>query len=543
MKEFVMSKESPIVATAQGKLRGFRFDGVDHFFGIRYAKAKRFQMPEPVAPWEGVKDAGSYGMNCPVLDEPMPTGEVMIPHRFWPSSEHCQYLNVWTDGCDPAAKKPVLFWIHGGGYSAGSSIEHVAYEGDHMSQYGDVVVVSLNHRLNILGYLDLEPFGEKYRNSCNAGNADMVAALQWIHDNIAAFGGDPDNVTLFGQSGGGMKIWTLMQTPAADGLFHKGIIQSGVIDRPPWDKPADGRQIVTALMEKLGLTEVSQLETVPYGRMAEAYNEISPALVEQGVYVGGYPTPNEFYLGDPRVVGFTEHARTIPILIGTVLGEFVFYMLGMDKYALSEEELYSMVEARYGDTAPQLIQMFKAGDKMAFDRLVTLYAPKLYRTAYGLLSSKQDAEEVVQDAFVRAFRALDNFRGDSSFETWMQRIVINLSRNKFHWNRRRGEGLMTSISETVDETGETKEIALPDERLRPDTRLENEETERNVLKGLQALPESLRETMILRHVNDMPYEKIAEQLECKVGTVKSRLARGRELLKTYLLNLDRSARP
>lgn len=102
---------------------------------------------------------------------------------------------------------------------------------------------------------------------------------------------------------------------------------------------------------------------------------------------------------------------------------------------------------------------------------------------------------------------------------------------------------MTSISETVDETGETKVIALPDERLRPDTKLENAEMEKHVLKGLQALPESLRETMILRHVNDMPYEKIAEQLECKVGTVKSRLARGRELLKTYLLNLDRSARP
>ena len=191
----------------------------------------------------------------------------------------------------------------------------------------------------------------------------------------------------------------------------------------------------------------------------------------------------------------------------------------------------------------ELIQSFKAGDKTAFDRLVTLYASKLYRTAYGLLNSKQDAEEVVQDAFVRAFRALDGFRGDSSFETWMQRIVINLSRNKFHWNRRRGEGLMTSISETVDETGEERIVALPDERERPDTKLENEELEKNVLRGLQALPESLRETMILRHVNDMPYEKIAEQLECKVGTVKSRLARGRELLKTYLLNLDRSARP
>ena len=191
----------------------------------------------------------------------------------------------------------------------------------------------------------------------------------------------------------------------------------------------------------------------------------------------------------------------------------------------------------------ELIQSFKAGDKTAFDRLVTLYASKLYRTAYGLLNSKQDAEEVVQDAFVRAFRALDGFRGDSSFETWMQRIVINLSRNKFHWNRRRGEGLMTSISETVDETGEELIVALPDERERPDTKLENEELEKNVLRGLQALPESLRETMILRHVNDMPYEKIAERLECKIGTVKSRLARGRELLKSYRVSRDHSVRP
>lgn len=358
-RQFLCSPGEPVVSTTAGKVRGFMLDGIYTFYGIPYAWAERFQMPQPVKPWQGVFDALSYGYVCPLLKQEVPANELLVPHRYWPMDEHCQNLNIWTPSLDPAAKKPVMVWLHGGGFFAGSSIEHVAYEGDHMSQYGDVVVVSLNHRLNILGYLDLEPFGEKYRNSCNAGNADMVAALQWIHDNIAAFGGDPDNVTLFGQSGGGMKIWTLMQTPAADGLFHKGIIQSGVIDRPPWDKPADGRQIVTALMEKLGLTEVSQLETVPYGRMAEAYNEISPALVEQGVYVGGYPTPNEFYLGDPRVVGFTEHARTIPILIGTVLGEFVFYMLGMDKYALSEEELYSMVEARYGDTAPQLIQMFK----------------------------------------------------------------------------------------------------------------------------------------------------------------------------------------
>lgn len=159
MKEFVMSKDSPIVSTPKGKLRGFRFDGVDHFYGIRYAKAKRFQMPEPVPAWEGVKDAGSYGMNCPVLSEPMPTGEVLIPHRFWPSSEHCQYLNLWTKSCEPSAKRPVLFWIHGGGYASGSGMEQICYDGFNLAKDDDVVVVTVNHRLNAFGYLDLSAFG------------------------------------------------------------------------------------------------------------------------------------------------------------------------------------------------------------------------------------------------------------------------------------------------------------------------------------------------------------------------------------------------
>ncbi len=195
-------------------------------------------------------------------------------------------------------------------------------------------------------------------------------------------------------------------------------------------------------------------------------------------------------------------------------------------------------KAALAEETERLVSAFKAGRRESFDRLVELYSPRLYRAAFGLLGSKQDAEEVVQDAFVRAYRALDNFRGDSSFETWMHRIAVNLARNKFHWNRRRGEGLLTSISESQDDNGDWQEINLPDNRMRPDRSLENSEMENRIMKGLSELPDSLRETMVLRHLDDMPYEEIAEKLECKVGTVKSRLARGRELLKDYLTSAE-----
>ena len=318
------TKTEPVVETKAGKLRGFQLDGVYAFHGVKYADAKRFQQPEPVQPWEGIKNALAYGYVCPMLHQDEPNNELMVPHRYWPLDENCQYLNIWTKSLDTSAKKPVLVWLHGGGFAAGSSIEHIAYEGENMSRYGDVVVVSLNHRLNILGYLDLSPFGEKYANSGNAGSADMVAALQWIHENIAGFGGDPENVTLFGQSGGGMKVWTLMQTPAADGLFHKGVVQSGCIDNILDLTKTDGTAIVTALMEALGVTEVEALETIPYAQLAEAYNKVMPAVAQTGAYVGGNPMPNDWYLGDPRVIGFTEHARTVPVMVGTVLGEFAF---------------------------------------------------------------------------------------------------------------------------------------------------------------------------------------------------------------------------
>jgi len=373
-KQFVCTSTEPIVQTSAGKYRGFIVDGTYTFHGIKYADAERFQMPKAPKSFEGVKDAHSYGYVCPMLSPETATGEIMVPHRYWPKDENCQYLNIWSQSIDKEAKKPVMVWLHGGGFAAGSSIEQICYDGENLSRFGDVVVVTLNHRLNILGYLDLSPFGEKYKNSGNAGNADLVAALEWVRDNIAGFGGDPDNVTIFGQSGGGMKVWTLMQTPAADGLFHKGIIQSGVINGFVSNEKQDGTVIVKALLKELDIPEdeIEKLEKVPYEQLAAAYNKVSPDIAKTGAYIGGNPMVNDWYLGDPVACGFTDHAKTIPVLIGSVFGEFAFGPGVHHKYELSEDEILEMLRKKYKGSIEEFVEMFKKAypDKNLSDALV-----------------------------------------------------------------------------------------------------------------------------------------------------------------------------
>lgn len=359
-KQFICSPDYPVVETRAGKLRGFVTDGTFTFHGVKYADAKRFQPPVPPQPWEGVRDALSYGYVCPMLDRETANGEIMVPHRYWPKDENCQYLNIWTQSIDRNAKKPVMVWLHGGGYSAGSSIEQIAYDGENLSRFGDVVVVTLNHRLNILGYLDLSPFGEKYQNSGNAGNADLVAALEWVHENIAGFGGDPENVTIFGQSGGGSKVSDLLQTPKADGLFHKGIVMSGVFDGMLGTPGTDSRPLILAMLKELGLEEgqVEELETIDYEKLAAAYKAVAPEIGRQGLYTGNCPIPNDFFLGDPRKVGFTDHAKTIPTIIGSVFGEFAFAPGVHKKYELSAEEQMACLKAQFGDAAEALAEVF-----------------------------------------------------------------------------------------------------------------------------------------------------------------------------------------
>ena len=348
-----------LVTTAAGLIKGYEHDGLTIFKGIPYAKARRFHAPEPVEPWKGVFDASSYGYVCPLLTNDRPGGELYVPHRFWPMDEDCLNLNVWTPAPDNGAR-PVLVWLHGGGYEAGSAIEHIAYDGANMARLGNAVVVTINHRLNILGYFDLSDFGEEYANSGNAGMDDIIAALRWIQANIAKFGGDPANVTVFGQSGGGAKVTTLLQMPAADGLIAKGYNMSGVIGLRA-DEKGSGKEIAEAVMAELGLSSVKELETVDYRLFARAYLKLRPEFQKAGKYVGCKPHPNAFYAGDPAKVGFRKESRHVPLLVGSVFSEFFsFTPAPYDPAAMTDAEQEKAVRGLVGDEgADVLIPLFR----------------------------------------------------------------------------------------------------------------------------------------------------------------------------------------
>lgn len=362
--EFWCDSTGPIVQTTAGKIRGYRLDGTYMFRGVKYADAERFKMPKPVQPWEGVKDCLTYGFTAPTIRKPViHNRDVTHGFRYWPEHEDCQYLNIWTKDINNDVKRPVMVWIHGGGYTNGSAIEHKGYEAEGLCTEGDVVVVSLNHRLNILGHLNLGAYGGEYANSGNCSIADLVAALQWIHENIANFGGDPDNVTIFGQSGGGGKVMTLLNYPEAAGLFHKAVIQSGcqMVLRgcPSYE---DSAKVGVATVEELGLTAetIDQIKDVPFDTLVAAWKKAARRLDGEGVNVDWSPCPNGFFLGAPQDVGLSDYAKKVPLLTGTMVAEFPQVAFD-DKMSVTEEEIYKMTCERWGaDVADKIIADFKA---------------------------------------------------------------------------------------------------------------------------------------------------------------------------------------
>ena len=261
----ITGKDIAIVQTESGKVKGYVHNGIYTYKGIPYAKAERFMAPAKPATWANTRSSLTYGPVCPIDATTSVNDEFEFPfdHNWGYANENCLSLNVWTTKINDGKKRPVMVWLHGGGFTAGSSIELPSYDGENLSRKGDVVVVSVNHRLNVLGFLDLSAYGDKYKSSPNAGLLDLVAALQWVKQNIAQFGGDPGNVTIFGQSGGGGKVTCLMNAPSAGSLFHKAIVESGSYLTSFMDNNVSKR-VAAALLEELQIqpAQIDSLQTI-----------------------------------------------------------------------------------------------------------------------------------------------------------------------------------------------------------------------------------------------------------------------------------------
>lgn len=305
----------PIVKTQQGMVQGTMQEGSYAFLGIPYAKVERFMPPLPVDPWDTIRLCDQWGPQVMQF-----VGDRQLSEAEMSEKNSC-VLNVWTT--DFNAKKPVMLWLHGGGFDSGTS----AWDPGMCLAQKDVVVVSINHRLNILGFLDLSTVSDKYKYSANVGMLDVVAALQWIHANIAAFGGDANNITVFGESGGGGKVGTLMCMPQAKDLFHKAIILSGTILNV--NTKAMTEELGQAVIAELGIepANIDKINDVPYtelyaaGQRAMA-KSIGTRRPGTPMMWGFGPSPDgEVLVQQPFQPGFADFAYNKPLIIGTTFNE------------------------------------------------------------------------------------------------------------------------------------------------------------------------------------------------------------------------------
>lgn len=352
----------PIVETIAGRVRGRVDSGVYVFKGIPYGAPTggeaRFMPPAKPAPWTGVRDTFEYGPMCP-----QGSGEGN-------QSEDCLVLNVWTRGLNDGGRRPVMVWLHGGGYATGSGADPSA-DGVNLCKRGDVVVVTMNHRINVFGWLFLADLaGAKYEASGAAGMLDQIAALTWVRDNINRFGGNPNNVTIWGIAGGARKVSTLLAMPAAKGLFHRAIIESGAQLRI---HPRDfATEMAVAVIRELGLKpdQVRALHKLPFQRLNEAraaiegrQNRISR---QQGIYAqqGFVPAVDGMFIPTHNCDPFAPSVSAdVPLLIGTnkhESGNFLKADPKIDSESLTEEELRQRVQALAGTATGHLLEFYRA---------------------------------------------------------------------------------------------------------------------------------------------------------------------------------------
>ncbi|MBP5537026.1 MAG: carboxylesterase/lipase family protein [Bacteroidales bacterium] len=333
-----------IVRTTSGRIMGYNDGGIYTFKGVPYAQAERFMPPQDPTRWDTVLKTQTYGPQA-MQSQNMRWGGNPSDYDFGfefkneKMSEDCLRLNVWTPALD-GKKRAVFVWFHGGGYNSGSAIFLPAQEGRALAEKGDIVVVTVNHRLNILGYIDLTALGGKYAESVNLGQQDLVKALEWIHNNIESFGGDPGCVTIGGQSGGGGKTSTLMAMPSAKGLFHRAIVQSGSTLRQ--QDPAQSKALGIAVVEELGLKPGPDVDLSKF-----SYDEIAAAGSRATRRVGGNFSPvvdGKYLIQHPFDPMGAECSKDVPMLIGSNLNEFTY----TNNVVLNMDQVKTRLEPRLG---------------------------------------------------------------------------------------------------------------------------------------------------------------------------------------------------
>ena len=338
----IASNSVAVTETAYGKVRGFVRRGVYTFRGIPYgaptSSERRFMPPVKPAPWKGVRSSLTYGYVSPQEPRTIWHMDELAFVYEWNDGfqdEDCLRLNIWTQGLDDR-KRPVMVWLHGGGFSTGSGHEMNVYDGESLARRGDVVVVSLNHRVGAVGFLNLASLGgEKFAASPNLGLLDIVAALEWVRDNIRSFGGNPENVTVFGQSGGGGKVTALMAMPRAAGLFHRAIVESGSMLKMP--DPETTARLAAAVLKELEISKANldQVQTVPVGRIINAgviaantlfppRNDSTPFEFERHAELKPWaPTVDGAFLPESPFCSGRAPAvsSTVPLLVGSTRTE------------------------------------------------------------------------------------------------------------------------------------------------------------------------------------------------------------------------------
>lgn len=359
--------KSAVARTAYGKVRGYVSDGVYTFKGVPYGQhtggENRWLPAMAPKPWTDELPTLIYGANCPQTLHSWTAAEqsfLLDWNDGW-LSEDMLKLNIWTPKL--SARLPVMFYIHGGGYSFGSSYELSAHDGAQMARNHEVVQVSVNHRLNMLGFFDVsEVGGSRYEDSANVGMTDLVAALKWVHQNIENFGGDPDRVMIYGQSGGGSKVTTLMGMPAANGLFHRASVQSGGGGNIPTRDQQ--KEVARLVMKDLGLpaNDIQSLQKMEWSKLIAAGNAAVGKINPAGPPVAGPGGP-----GNPRV-GWSpcvdeknitmrsfydaapEISKDVPMLVGSVSEEG-----NRMSYRPTEDEWRAGLVKAYGDTKAEKI--------------------------------------------------------------------------------------------------------------------------------------------------------------------------------------------